>query len=345
MSEFSKILNTKKINIYLIIFIVLMISIFLFEVIIPFALAFIIAYIVNPLKNYIDNYLNETFSSLLSIIFFILCLLSVLILVSPIIIQQIQNLISILPGYLSEIEVLIKEINNKYFFSEKIKNLDYINFFKPFTESIISSSNELINNGIQFFNSFFNVILIFILSFYMSLEFKKIKQFLYKFARKSNFKDFPNLIFEIDIVLSKFIRGQGMICLILSIFYALMLFFVGIKFGVLLGLFSGIISFVPYVGAFLGGGLTLILGFAQFGISFELLFLLLIFMSGQLFESYYLTPKLVGNAIKLNPIWIIFALLSGAHFAGFIGVLISLPVAAVLGVLIRFYFLKIFESS
>lgn len=345
MSELSKIFNTKKFNIYFIIFIILIICLFLFEVIIPFALAFIIAYLVNPLKNHLDNFLNETFSSLLSIIFFILCILSVLILVSPIIIQQIQNLISIIPGYINEIEALIKEVNDKYLFSEKIKSLDYINVFKPFTKSLISSGNELIDNGIQFFNSFFNIILTFILSFYMSLEFKKIKNFLYEFAQKSNFEHFPNLISEIDIVLSKFIRGQGLICLILSTFYAVMLFLVGIKFGILLGLFSGIISFIPYVGAFLGGGLTLILGLAQFGNSFELLFLLLIFMSGQLFESYYLTPKLIGDAIKLNPIWIIFALLSGAHFAGFIGVLISLPVAAVLGVLIRFYFLKIFESS
>ena len=134
MSELFKIFNIKKLNIYLIIFIILIISLFLFEVMVPFALAFIIAYLVNPLKNHLDHFLNETFSSLLSIIFFILCILSVLILVSPIIVQQIQNLISIIPGYITEIESLIKEINNKYLFSEKIKSLDYINVFKPLTK-------------------------------------------------------------------------------------------------------------------------------------------------------------------------------------------------------------------
>ena len=145
MSELSKIFNIKKFNIYFIIFIILTISLFLFEVIIPFALAFIIAYLVNPLKNYLDNFLNETFSSLLSIIFFILCILSVLIIVSPIIIQQIQNLISIIPGYISEIEALIKETNNKYLFSEKFKSLDYVNVFKPLTKSLISSVHHCLS--------------------------------------------------------------------------------------------------------------------------------------------------------------------------------------------------------
>ena len=85
----------------------------------------------------------------------------------------------------------------------------------------------------------------------------------------------------------------------------------------------------------------MILGFSQFSFSFELLILLLIFIFGQLLESYYLTPKLVGDAIKLNPVWIIFALSTGAFLSGFVGVLIALPVAAVLGVLVRYYFIKL----
>ena len=314
----------------------------MFEVLIPFAIAFIIAYLVNPLKIFFDKYLNKTFSSFLSVVFFILGFFSVLILIFPIIFYQLQNLIIIAPEYLNEAEKFIKEINNKYLLSEKIKAIDYTSFFKPLSNNLLNSGNHLINNGIEFFSSVFNIILIFIISFYMSLEFNKIKLFLYDFANKSHFRDFPILIKEIDQVLAKFIRGQGLVCVILSIFYGIGLFLVGIKFGIILGIFAGVISFIPFVGAFLGGGFTLILGFTQFGMSFELLTLLLIFVFGQLFESYYLTPKLVGDAIKLNPIWIIFALSTGAFLAGFVGVLISLPVAAVLGVLVRYYFIKLF---
>ena len=332
----------KRIYPYAFILLLLLIVIYLFEVLIPFAVAFIIAYLVNPLKIFFDKYLNTTFSSFLSVVFFILSFFSVLILILPIIFYQLQNLIIIAPEYLNEAEKFIKEINNKYLLSEKIKAIDYTSFFKPLSNNLLNSGNHLINNGIEFFSSVFNIILIFIISFYMSLEFNKIKLFLYDFANKSHFRDFPILIKEIDQVLAKFIRGQGLVCLTLSIFYGIGLFLVGMKFGIILGIFAGVISFIPFVGAFLGGGFTLILGFTQFGVSFELLTLLLIFVFGQLFESYYLTPKLVGDAIKLNPIWIIFALSTGAFLAGFVGVLISLPVAAVLGVLVRYYFIKLF---
>ena len=335
----------KNLNIYILLCLIFIISLYLFEVIIPFAVAFIIAYLVNPFKVLLDKYLNETVSSLMAVILFIICLLSLLILISPIIIKQTQNLLSILPSYMSKIEILIDQYSNQYSINKKINNLNFIDFLKPFTKNLISSSTILVNNSIQFFNSFFDIILAFILSFYMSLEFKYIKIFFNSFQNQSNLKDLTVLIKQIDIVLSKFIRGQGMVCLVLSIFYAFSLFFLGIEFGILLGLFAGMISFIPYIGVLLGGGLTLILGFFQFGFSFELLYLSLIFLFGQVLESYYLTPKFVGDAIGLNPIWVLFSLLTGAHLAGFVGVLISLPVAAILGVIMRFYFFKVINKS
>lgn len=331
----------KKNYLYIFIILLLFITIYLFEVLTPFAIAFIIAYLINPLKIIFDKFMNKTFSSFLSVIIFVLGFLSVLILILPIILYQIQNFITILPEYVSYAKDLIIEINDKYLFSEKIKNIDYSSFFKPLSSNIFTSGNNLITNGIEVFNGVFNIVLIFIITFYMSLQFNKIKLFLYDFADKSHFEDFPILIKEIDKVLSKFIRGQGLVCLTLSIFYGIALFVVGMKFGILLGIFAGIISFVPFAGAFVGGGLTIILGFSQFGLSFELTILLLIFVFGQLLESYYLTPKLVGDAIKLSPIWIIFALSTGAFLSGFVGVLISLPVAAVLGVIVRYYFIKL----
>ena len=337
-----KIFIEKNLNIILSSLGIIFITFYLFEVIIPFLIAFIITYITNPLKIYLDKYLNETFSSFLSIFAFILCFLSVLILILPILIYQIQSLVLLLPGYLEATEIFLRDINIKYLFTEKIKKVDYSTLIKPITDSLINSSNNIINNSIQFINSFFNMILIVVISFYLSVEFNKIKKFIYNIAEKSNFNDFNLLIREIDVVLSKFIRGQSLVCLTLSVIYSLGLFLVGLKFGIMLGVFAGIISFVPYLGSFIGGGLTFILGFSQFGISPHLIFIIAIFIFGQLFESYFLTPKLVGEAIKLNPIWIIFALMTGAYLSGFVGILISLPVAAIFGVVIRYYFIKLF---
>ena len=342
MSTKTKIFIDKNLNIILFSIVIFFITLYLFEVIIPFLIAFIVAYLTNPLKIYLDKYLNETFSSLISIIAFILCFLSILVLILPILIYQIQNLVSSLPGYFEEIEIFLKDINAKYLFTEKIKTVDYNTLIKPVTDGLINHGNSIIGNSIQFINSFFNMILIVVISFYLSIEFNKIKKFIYDLADKSNFTEFHLLIREIDVVLSKFIRGQGLVCIVLSVIYSLGLFLVGLKFGILLGIISGIISFVPYLGSFIGGGLTLILSFSQFGISPQLIFVLIIFIFGQLFESYYLTPKLVGEAIKLNPIWIIFALMTGAYLSGFVGILISLPIAAVIGVVVRHYFIKLF---
>ncbi len=342
MSTNTKIFFDKNLNIVLFSLAIVFIILYLFEVIIPFLIAFIITYLTNPLKIYLDKYVNETFASFISIIVFILCFLSILVLILPILIYQIQNLVLLLPEYLEEIETFLMEINSKYLFTEKIKKVDYTTFIKPVTESLINSSTNIINNSIQFVNSFFNMILIFVISFYLSIEFNKIKNFVYNIAGKSHFTDFHFLVREIDVVLSKFIRGQGLVCLVLSVIYSLGLFLVGLKFGILLGIFAGIISFVPYLGSFIGGGLTLILGFSQFGFSPQLIYVLFIFIFGQLLESYFLTPKLVGEAIKLNPIWIIFALMTGAYLSGFVGVLISLPIAAIIGVVVRHYFTKLF---
>lgn len=345
MSNLMKTTKPKIYNIYIILFILFILTMYLFEIIIPFVVAFMIAYIVNPLKKRLEKYINKTLASFLSILFFILCILAIFILVSPIILKQLQNLVLMTPLYLEKIENLINKLDDTYLLKENIENGYYFNFIKPFFTNLISAGNNIINHSILFFNGFFNIILVFVISFYMLLEIHILKSFIFKIAKKGDFQHFAIIIEQIDSILSKFIRGQGLICLILSIFYSITLYLVDINFGILLGFFAGIISFIPYVGAILGGGFTLILGVTQFGFNSELIFLLLIFMSGQLLESYYLTPKFVGDAIKLNPIWIIFALLSGAHLAGLIGVLIALPVAAIIGVLVRYYYNLLFENN
>ena len=122
--------------------------IYLFEVITPFCIAFIIVYLTNPIKIFLDKYINKKFSSFLSIILFILFFLLILILIFPIIVHQIQNLTLLLPGYLIEIENLLKEINSKYLLSEKIKTVEYSTFFKPVSDSLINYGNNLIYNSI-----------------------------------------------------------------------------------------------------------------------------------------------------------------------------------------------------
>ena len=142
MSSKTKNFMERNLNIIFFIFVIFLIILYLFEVITPFLIAFIITYLTNPLKVYLDKYVNETFSSFLSIIAFILCFLLILVLILPILIYQTQNLILLLPVYLEEIEIFLRDINTKYLFTEKIKTVDYTTLIKPITDSLINSSNN-----------------------------------------------------------------------------------------------------------------------------------------------------------------------------------------------------------
>ena len=118
MSDFLKIKKSKLLNVYLVLLLILVLMFYLCKVIVPFALAFIIAYIVNPLKTWLDNYLNKTLSSLLSVLCFIISISFVLVLISPVIIKQLQNFISMIPMYSTKIEILLNQLNTNYLLKE-----------------------------------------------------------------------------------------------------------------------------------------------------------------------------------------------------------------------------------
>jgi predicted PurR-regulated permease PerM len=142
---------------------------------------------------------------------------------------------------------------------------------------------------------------------------------------------------EIDVVLAGFVRGQTAVCLILGSFYAAGLSLAGLNFGLLIGLVSGVISFIPYVGSMTGLVLAVGVAIAQFWPAWTpILVVAGIFFVGQFFEGYVLGPKLVGESVGLHPVWLMFALFAFAYLFGFVGMLVAVPLAAAAGVLARF---------
>ena len=113
------------------------------------------------------------------------------------------------------------------------------------------------------------------------------------------------------------------------------LYIVGLDFGSLVGFIAGVISFIPYVGSITGFVISLAIAFAQFGDYGHILQVVAVFVTGQFLEGNFLTPKLVGDSVGLHPVWIMFALLAGGVLLGFLGLMIAVPAAAVIGVLIR----------
>jgi predicted PurR-regulated permease PerM len=134
-----------------------------------------------------------------------------------------------------------------------------------------------------------------------------------------------------------FVHGQALVCLILAIYYGITLsFFARLDSGLALGLLIGVLAVIPFLGAALGFVLALGLAATQFGTWMAILTVMAIFAVGQVIEGNFLTPKLVGDRIRLHPVWVIFALFAGATLFGFVGVLFAVPSAAVIGVLVRF---------
>jgi predicted PurR-regulated permease PerM len=151
---------------------------------------------------------------------------------------------------------------------------------------------------------------------------------------------------EIDAAISGFVRGQTAVCLILGSFYAVALTLSGLNFGLLIGLVAGLITFIPYVGSMTGLVVSLGVAVAQFWPQWtSIVTVLAIFLVGQFVEGNVLSPKLVGESVGIHPVWLIFALLAFGYLLGFVGLLIAVPLAATIGVLVRFALRRYLASS
>ena len=146
-------------------------------------------------------------------------------------------------------------------------------------------------------------------------------------------------------LLAGFVRGQLTVCVLLGAFYATGLSLAGLKFGILIGLGTGILIILPYVGALFGTVVGLGVAFFQFDSYQDVGMVLAVFLVGQALEGYWMTPRLVGRSVGLHPVWIIFGMLAGGALFGFVGVFLAVPTTAVIGVFIRFAISRYLESD
>jgi predicted PurR-regulated permease PerM len=162
---------------------------------------------------------------------------------------------------------------------------------------------------------------------------------------KKQKNDIRKIFSDIDLTMSGYIKGQFNVCLILGLIYAVLLSFAGLNFGFLIGFFTGLMVFIPYVGMLIGVVLAIIIALFQWGFDlFHIGIISLIFILGQIIESNFLTPKLVGSKIGLHPIWLIFGLFFFGINFGFMGVLFAVPLSAIFGIIIK-YFLQQYKKK
>jgi predicted PurR-regulated permease PerM len=194
----------------------------------------------------------------------------------------------------------------------------------------------VLSGGLALFDVLSVVLITPIVAFYLLRDWDKLTAAVESWLPREHRQVILGQVREVDRTLAGFVRGQASVCLALGVFYALALTAVGLNFGLVVGLAAGFLSFVPFVGSLVGFASSVGIAMFQYDDWLMVGVVAGIFIFGQAVEGNVLTPKLVGDRVGLHPVWVMFALLAGGSLFGFLGVLLAVPVAAVIGVLVRF---------
>lgn len=314
------------------------------NILLPFILGGIIAYFLGNLTTKLEKKIkSRKIASIIVIAIFTLLILMFFIFIIPVLLSQTTELIKELANYLSKNNELISEKITKIMaYFDMGDDVDFKKYLSGYSKNITGYFMGLLNNILSTSIAFISLLSLLIITpitaFYFLNEWNHIIQIIKLYIPKKNLEKTELLFKQIDSVLSACIKGQLNVCMILGLFYGILLFLSGLKYGFLIGLLTGLASFIPYFGMFIGFFVAMIMTFYQFGFdTTHIIITFAIFLTGQMLEGNFITPKLVGSKIKLHPLWIIFALFAGGTLFGFTGLLIALPIAGVIGVLIRFY--------
>ena len=323
------------------------------EILLPFIMGLAIAYLLTPFVDRLERAgANRLAASLLIISIVVLLFVLVILLVAPVLGGQLASFIDNIPLYVTKLRALVTDPSRPWV--QKLVGAG-INFN---TDKGIS---DLVTQGVGYLTSFlkslwsggralvslFSLMVVTpVVAFYLIYDWHRMIAAADSWIPVNQRDTVRALAHEVDAAIAGFVRGQSAVCLILGSFYAVALTMSGLNFGLLIGLISGLITFVPYVGSMTGLVLALGVAVAQFWPDYYSILLVLgIFLAGQFLEGNVLSPKLVGESTGLHPVWVIFALLAFGYLFGFVGLMVAVPLAATIGVLARFALRRYLESS
>ena len=303
------------------------------DILLPFVLGFALAYFLDPLADRLEAMgVRRSLATLTITVIVGLALLTALAFGLPVLAQQISMLIAALPGYISDVQVWLLEQNLVEGQNELVSVMG-----ESLLAGLQKTASSMVLTGLSLINLLALIFITPIVAVYMLNDWDHMIARINGLLPKEQAAIIRNLASQIDETLGGFARGQILVCLSLGTIYAVGLSLVGLQSGIIVGVFAGLISFIPYVGAAFGLVLAGALGLGQFGFELPPLALIAgVFFVGQFIEGNILTPRLVGDRVKLHPVWIIFALLAMGSLFGFLGLLLAVPLAAIIGVLVRY---------
>jgi predicted PurR-regulated permease PerM len=312
-------------------------------ILLPFIAGLVLAYFLDPVADALERLGLPRLAATLSILIVsILSIVLIGLLIVPILGDQIVKFAGDLPSLLQSLLARFNEVAPAWVKDAIAKSgtdiqgsiSDIAGKAAGWIATLLAS---IWSGGLALVNVVSLLVVTPIVAFYLLADWDHLVAKVDGWLPRDHTSAIRNIAADIDKTLAGFIRGQGTVCLLLGMFYAVALSLAGLKFGLVIGLMAGLLSFIPFVGALVGGLTAIGVGLVQFWPDYaSILTIAGIFAMGQFLEGNFLSPKLVGGSIGLHPVWLMFALFAFGYLFGFVGLLLAVPMAAAAGVLVRF---------
>lgn len=322
------------------------------DILLPFIAGMALAYFLDPVADMFERWgLSRLWATSIITLSFVIVFILALMIVIPVLASQFSGFMDRLPELVNSLQALIASTESKWL--RELIGVD--------GKTLQDNLNEILKQGAGFVStilqqiwasgkSLLNVVSLLVVTpvvaFYMLHDWDKMVAKIDSWLPRNERATVHQIFSDIDKSVAGFIRGQGSLCLVLGLFYGLSLTIAGLNFGLLIGLVSGLISFIPYVGSLTGLVLALGVALVQFWPDYYSIGIIVaIFMLGQFLEGNILQPKMVGKSVGLHPVWLMFALFAFGSLFGFVGMLIAVPAAAAVGVIVRFALSRYLQSE
>lgn len=315
------------------------------DMLLPFIAGLAIAYFLNPLTDRVETMVkSRALATTLIVVIATLVMAGVLLALAPLIAEQVASLARKLPDYAvrlyNRVVPLLQGLQQRFGIEPGSA--------KDFESVVTSRAGEvlaflgtvlgsLLTSGLALMNLLALIFLTPVIAFYLMRDWPVLVASVDQHLPRAHVGTIRGLMAECNAAIAGYVRGQALVCVILAVYYGATLALIGLDFGLIIGIIIGLISFIPYVGSFAGGVMAIGMALAQFPPDWlSVGKVVAVFVIGQFVEGNVLQPKLVGDSIGIHAVWLMFALLAGGALFGFVGLLLAVPIAAVIGVLVRF---------
>lgn len=315
------------------------------DMLLPFVAGLAIAYFLNPLTDRIEKLVrSRTLATVMIVVLATLSVVGLVLAIAPLVSEQVATMAGKVPSYVARLYQglmpALQMLQDRF-------GIDMGNI-KEFESALAARAGDalkvvgsvlasLLTSGLALVNVLALLFLTPVITFYLMRDWPRLVAAVDRHLPREHADTIRQLLRESNTAIAGYVRGQASVCLVLAFYYGIALMLVGLDFGLIIGMIIGLISFIPFVGSFTGGILAIGMALAQFPPDWMgVAKVVAVFAIGQFLEGNVLAPKLVGESIGIHAVWLMFALLAGGTLFGFVGLLLSVPVAAVIGVLVRF---------